>query len=147
MRSLPWFRALATAIVVLGACSNPTEISSNDISAHRARWSARGLTKYAYDYKVTGFLISYAGHDIHIVVLNGAVASATDMTTGQIAPGDPSSWPTIDKLFDEATQAAANGSLRDVKFDATFDFPSELDLSGPPDASGSVFATRLLLLP
>jgi len=141
------YGALAAFLLIAGCSSNPTEASSNDIAAHRARWSARGLTKYAYDYKVTGFFISYAGHDIQIVVLNGAVSSATDITTGQAAPGDLANWPTIDKLFDEATQAAATGSLRDVKFDPTFDFPSELDIAGVPDASGSVFASRLLLLP
>lgn len=148
MRSVPWFRLLAAAVVLsTAACSNPTEISSTSISAHRARWSAHRLTKYAYDYKVTGFFINYAGHDIHLVILNGVVQSATDLVTGQAAPGDPASWPTIDKLFDEAMQASANGSLRDVKFDPTFDFPTELDLAGPPDASGSILASRLLLLP
>ena len=86
--------------------SNPTETSSIDISAHRARWSAHRLTKYAYDYKVTGFLISFAGHDIHLVVLDGVVRSATDLVTGQAAPGDPASWPTIDKLFDEQSREA-----------------------------------------
>ena len=70
-----------------------------------------------------------------------------DMTTSQPAPGDPASWLTIDKLFDEATQAAASGTLRGARFDPTFDYPSELDLAGPPDASGSVFASGLLLLP
>jgi hypothetical protein len=148
MRSVPWLRLLAAAVALSAdACSNPTEMSSSDISAHRARWSAHRLTKYAYDYKVTGFLISYAGHEIHVVVLDGVVQSATDLVTGQAAPGDPASWPTIDKLFDEAMQAAADGSLRDAKFDPTFDFPTELDLAGPPDASGSVFASSLLLLP
>lgn len=153
MRFVPWLRLLAVAVVLsAGACSNPTETSSThisptDISAHRARWSTHRLTKYAYDYKVTGFLISYAGHDIHLVILNGVVQSATDLVTGQAAPGDAANWPTIDKLFDEAMQAAGDGSLRDAKFDPTLDFPTELDLAGPPDASGSIFASRLLLLP
>src|SRR5512138_1837611 len=148
MRSVSWLRLLTAAVVLsTAACANPTEMSSTDISAHRARWSAHRLTKYAYDYKVTGFLISFAGHDIHLVILNGVVQSATDLVTGQSAPGDPASWPTIDKLFDKAMQAAADGSLRNATFDPTLDFPTELDLAGPPDASGSVFASRLLLLP
>jgi hypothetical protein len=133
--------------MLIAACSDPTENSSTDVSGHRARWLSHGLTKYAYDYKVTGFLISYAGHDIHLVILNGAVQSATDITTGQAAPGEPSSWPTIDKLFEEAAQAAANGSLRGARFDATLDYPTELDLAGPPDASGSIFASRVIPLP
>jgi uncharacterized protein DUF6174 len=133
--------------LLVGCSDATTGVSSTDVSTHRARWSSRGLTKYAYDYKVTGFLISYAGHTIHVVVLNSVVLSATDVTTGQAAPGDPSSWPTIDKLFDQATQAATDGSLRGVRFDPTFDYPTEIDLAGPPDASGSLFASGLQLLP
>ena len=148
MRSVPWLRLLAAAVALsTGACSNPTETSSIDISAHRARWSAHRLTKYAYDYKVTAFLIGFARHEIHLVVLDGVVRSATDLATGQAAPGEPASWPTIDKLFDEAMQAATDGALRGAKFDPTLDFPTELDLAGPPDASGSVFASRVLMLP
>lgn len=137
----------ASALILLAACSDPTGNSSTDVSSHRARWLSHGLTKYTYHYKVTGFLISYAGHDIHIVVINGVVQSATDITTGQPAPGAPSSWPTIDKLFDEAAQAAADGSLRGARFDATLDYPTELDLAGPPDASGSIFASQLIPAP
>jgi hypothetical protein len=149
MRSPRYGLLAAAAVLTLATtgCSDPTGTSSLDLSGHRARWAARGLTKYAYDYKVTGFFIGYAGHDIHLVVLNGAVQSAMDLTTGQSAPGTPSSWPTIDALFDQAARAESAGSLRNARFDPTFDYPAELDLAGLPDASGSVFASRLQLLP
>jgi Family of unknown function (DUF6174) len=75
------------------------------------------------------------------------VQSATDAVTGQAEPGAPASWPTIDKLFDEAMEAAADGSLRGARFDPALDYPTEIDLAGPPDASGSVFASGLLPLP
>lgn len=135
------------AFVIMAGCHNPTDNSSVDLAAHRAQWTARGLTRYAYEYKLTGFNIAWVNRQIHIVVLNGAVASATDVATGQPAPGDPASWPTIDTLFDQASQASANRALRGIQFDPTFDYPTEIDLAGAPDASGSIFASGLSLLP
>jgi len=139
--------ASVAVLAVMVACHNPTDSSSVDLAAHRARWTARGLTKYAYDYRLTGFNVSWVNRPIHIVVLNGVVVSATDVATGQAAPGDPASWATIDKLFDQASQASASRTLRGIQFDPTFDYPTEIDLAGPPDASGSIFASGLLLLP
>jgi hypothetical protein len=117
------------------------------VSARRARWAAHGLTSYEYDYEVTGFFINYAGRSIHLVVRAGVVQSATDVATGLAEPGATSQWPTIDALFDEAAQAAAGGSLGSVRFDPTLDYPTQIDLKGPPDASGSVFASGLRALP
>lgn len=144
----PRYGSLAVLALTLAAgCADSATDSATapsvDVTARRAAWAAHGLTAYEYDYQVGGFLISYAGHRIHLVVRNGAVQSATDMTTGQAAPGPGSAWPTIDALFDEATQAATEGSLRGIRFDPTLDYPTEIDLAGPPDASGSVFASGL----
>jgi hypothetical protein len=146
MASIPPLASLAAFVIMAGG-HNPTDNSSVDLSAHRAHWAARGLTKYAYEYKLTGFNVSWANRQIHIVVLNGVVASATDVAAGQPAPGDPASWPTIDKLFDQASQASTNRTLRTIRFDPTFDYPTEIDLAGPPDASGSIVASGLSLLP
>jgi uncharacterized protein DUF6174 len=137
----------ASAIVAAMGCSSTTGPSAGDIAAHRALWANHHLTRYAYRYRVTGFFISYAGHDIRIVVVGGSVSSATDLTTGQAAPGSPSDWPTIDALFDRALDASSAHALTSMRFDPQFDFPAQMDLAGPPDASGSVFASGLELLP
>ena len=142
------YRSLAVLALMLAAgCADSTIAPSADLTLRRGRWAAHGVTAYEYDYQVGGFLISYAGHRIHLVVRNGVVQSATDLTIGQAAPGPASAWPTIDALFDEATQAATEGSLRGIRFDPTLDYPTEIDLAGPPDASGSVFASGLQALP
>jgi hypothetical protein len=130
-------------LILVAGCQDPTGVSSTDVPVHRARWTAQGLTSYEYDYKVTGFLINYAGRSIHLVVRAGVVQSATDVATGKAELGAPTQWPTIEALFDKAVQAAAAGSLGGVRFDPTLDYPTEIDLNGPPDASGSVFASGL----
>jgi len=135
------------ALLLSARCSDPTSVQSSELAARRARWTGHGLTSYEYDYRLTGFFIQFAGDRIHLVVRDGAVQSATDLTTGQALAVTPQQWPTIDDLFDDAQRAADSGSLTQVLFDATLDYPSEIDIAGPPDASGSVFAAGLAALP
>lgn len=138
---------VAFALVVVAGCHDPTSVQSSELAARRARWVEHGLTSYEYDYRLTGFFIQFAGDRIHLVVRDGAVQSATDLTTGQTLAVTPQRWPTIDDLFDDAQRAADGGSLTRVLFDGTLDYPSEIDIAGPPDASGSVFAAGLVALP
>lgn len=136
------------ALLVMAGCGGSTLVAPSSISVHRARWVAHNLTRYAYDYTLgTGFLITFAGHKIHLVVFDGAVQSATDETTGQALAVTPGQWPTIDALFDDAEQAERAGALLGVKYDGTLDYPTEIDVSGPPDASGSIFASGLQPVP
>jgi hypothetical protein len=140
--------SLLLAAAVAAGCSDSTGPQpSDDIQAHRARWAAHGLVGYSYDYRVTGFFISYAGHHIRLEVRDGVVRSATDVATGQAMPGDPARWPTIDALFDQAQHAADAHALHAVRFDPVLDYPTDIEVSGPPDASGSVFASDLQPLP
>lgn len=138
---------VALAFLLLAGCREPTSVQSSELAARRARWEAHGLTSYEYDYRLTGFFIQFAGDRIHLVVRDGAVQSATDLTIGRVLEVTPQRWPTIDDLFDDAQRAADTGSLTNVLFDAQLDYPSEIDISGPPDASGSVFAAALVALP
>jgi hypothetical protein len=137
----------ALALLLLAACNDPAIApSQQDVSRERALWSAHHLSRYAYVYELTGFLVNYAGHPIRLVVLADTVRSATDMTTGDSVPG-AATFPTLDGLFDQALAALSAGTLKAITYDSVFAFPSRMDLSGPPDASGSVLASSLELLP
>jgi hypothetical protein len=145
-RSLVTLATLATrgtfaALVALVACRDPTGSAPSVVAAQRARWTALGITSYQYDYEVTGFFINFAGRRVHLVVRNGAVQSATDAATGQPMTQPLTQWPTVERLFDEAAGAAR------VTYDARYHYPTEIDVSGPPDASGSVLASDLVPLP
>ena len=143
-------RASGAAVLALSfaACSASTGPDRTlDLAQHRARWAAHHLASYQYDYEVTGYFIAYAGKEIRIVVRDGAVQSATYVATGEALPTPATYFPTIDKLFDQASTAEASGSLRGAKFDPALDYPTELDFAGPPDASWSVFASNLRPLP
>jgi hypothetical protein len=137
------FPTLALLAFVFTACNDSTAPSLNEVLANRARWSNQHLTDYTYHYQVTGFFISWAGQEIGLEVHNGIVTSATFLSTGQPVPGSPTDLPTIDALFDRAALAARDHKLTGITFDPVLHYPVRMDLSGPPDASGSVFAAAL----
>ena len=139
--------ALTLAALLVAACDNaPTAISLRNVQVEQSMWAAHHLTRYAYVYETTGFFINTSGHPIRLVILNGAVSSAQDMTTDSLLPA-PGTFPTLDGLFAQAEAALSAGTLTAITFDSTFGYPSRMDLAGPPDASGSILASSLELLP
>lgn len=53
----------------------------------------------------------------------------------------------VPTLYDPALAALAGGTLTSITFDTVFNYPTRMDLAGPPDASGSILASHLELLP
>jgi len=134
---------LSVLAVTIATCRDATGPTMDEILANRALWSAQGLTDYSYHYQVTGFFISWEGQEIALDVRNGTVATAVFVATGQQVPGPPTEFPTIDALFDRAALAVGDHKLRRISFDPLLHYPVRMDLAGPPDASGSVFAAHL----
>jgi hypothetical protein len=71
------------------------------------------------------------------------VQSAVFVADSEPILAPASSFPTIDQLFERAEAASAGGTLTGITFNPHFHFPTEMDISGPPDASGSVLASNL----
>jgi hypothetical protein len=137
----------ALALLLCTACDNaPAALRSSDLRREQAVWSGFHLSRYAYVYETTGFLIAYSGRPIRLVVINDSVASAQDATTDSLLPAS-AGFPTIDGLFAQALAAESAGSLVAITFDSTYAYPSRMDLSGPPDASGAILASGLQPLP
>jgi len=132
-----------TAADLLAACGDATAPTVDEVLAHRASWSAQHLSDYTYIYESTGFLINTAGKEIRIDVRDGVVVSAVFAASGEPVPGSPTQFPTIDRLFDQAFQAAQSHALESITFDQALGYPRRIDLAGPPDASGTLLATQL----
>ncbi len=139
--------ASAASLALLASCADAMAPTGSQIEQFRASWASHQLTRYAYDLEITGFNISWAGQLVHLVVLNDTVRSATYVATGDSVPVPPATFSTIDGLFAQAIAARSAGTLAGIQFDSTFSYPREIDLTGPPDASGSVTASNLALLP
>jgi len=138
--------ALSLGTAAVAACGEPGApiVTLSMVRAHRASWSAHALTSYAYEYKSTGFFICCThGQNIRLVVRNDTVVSAVIIATGQAVPGSPTQFPTIDALFDRAELQVVAGRLSAIAFDGLLDYPTRMDIGGPPDASGSLFAAHV----
>lgn len=143
-----WGAKLVLGLTLVGlSCDSPTGPSVETVVQHQAAWATHNLSRYAYQYEITGFFNTLEGKAIRLVVLGDTVRSATFVATGDSVPVAPSLLPTIDKLFEQAIAAATDNTLTGVTFDPTFSYPLQMDLAGPPDAGGSVFASHLELLP
>ena len=139
-----WHCLAVAAIAALSmACSGSTGPDRFAVPAHRAEWEAQHIASYQYDYLVTGYFISYEGKPIRIVVRDGEVQSAAFIADTEPLAEPAEFWPTIAELFDRAERASAAGALSGIRYDSLFHFPAEIDISGPPDASGSLFVTNL----
>ncbi|MEP6573190.1 MAG: DUF6174 domain-containing protein [Gemmatimonadota bacterium] len=117
------------------------------IQHFQALWAAHHFTKYTYDSETTGFFNNLSGQAFRIVVLGDTVRSAQSIATGDSVPLAVTKFTTIDGLFAAAITALNAGTLTNGAFDPSLSFPTRLDISGPPDASGSIFASNLQVLP
>ena len=132
----------------LASCrSGPTAPSLADLRRAQAEWASHQLTRYAYRYQTTGFFNTLNGQTIRLVVLGDTVRSAQFVATNDSVPIVPSTLPTIDALFAVAIAARESGTLVAAQFDPDFGFPTRIEISGPPDASGVIFASDIELLP
>jgi len=131
----------------LAGCENPAGPWSTELQREQAVWTGHHLDRYAYQYETMGFFNAFDGHAIRLVVLNDTVRSAQYAGTADSVPVVPATLPTIDALFRLAMNAGDEGRLVTVQFDAVFGYPTRLELSGPPDASGVILASHIELLP
>ncbi|MGH7689845.1 MAG: DUF6174 domain-containing protein [Gemmatimonadaceae bacterium] len=110
----------------------------------QAGWQARGIATYRYDFDQGGFF-NACPRPVRVYVGAGVMDSAV-----VIATGDPLSAtmaqacaPTIDGLFATAEGTASNGTLESIRYDARYHYPTEVRISGPPDAAGFLAASGL----
>lgn len=137
-------RCGATAVLIwLGSsCQEVTGPSVNDVLAHRAKWAARGITSYSFDYSLRAMIYS-AGCPTaawRLEVQQNTVTSATCLASGQAVTAPN---VTIDTLFDQALRAIGTNGINAISYDALRGFPTSIDFAGPPDASYSETATNL----
>ncbi|HET7790553.1 MAG TPA: DUF6174 domain-containing protein [Gemmatimonadales bacterium] len=133
--------------VALAGCTGPELATVYDVMQHQTAWSSHQLTRYTYVYEETGFFNNLAGQAISLVVIGDTVRSATFVSSGDSVPVPLSRFPTIDGLFAEARTLLDQNTLAAIRFDPALAYPVRMDVSGLPDASGSIFASGLTVVP
>ena len=139
--------ALLGSVLLLPACGGPTAPSVMEIEQAQARWATHRLTRYVYDFETTGFFTTLEGKTIHLVVIADTVRSAVFVETNDPVPVPPTSLATVDTLFARAIAAQEAGALTSAEFDPQLGYPTRLQISGPPDASGAILASNLQPVP
>ena len=134
------------AILGVVGCGSPASPSRASLSQELAAWRAHAPPAYRFDYEFTGFFAVGVGQPFRITVRHDTVQSVINLSTGQ---PDTAVWrfPTIETLFQSAQGASQSGSLSNVSFNLVLHYPTEIDIAGPPDAGGSLFASNLAALP
>lgn len=138
MRTLRASTTLTLATLPLRGCGHTiTGTRTADVSLQEARWQARGIASYRYDYSEYGFYNTCPQGPLRVYVRADVVDSATIIATGAPVPASGLPCvPTIDGLFQGALAATRNGTLQAIRYDGSYGYPAEIDISGPPDASG-----------
>lgn len=146
LRPARW--AAGALVLTLAACgSSLTGPPITDINQAKASWDSHNLTRYAYQYRTSGFFNSFDGRTIRLVVLNDTVRSAQFVDTNDTIPMASTLFPSIDGLFAQAIAAHDANTLLDARFDSALGFPSLLKFGGLPDVSGTITASSVELLP
>jgi hypothetical protein len=139
--------ATVVPLFTLTGCGGPTAPSFVELQQDSARWASHHLTKYAYDFETTGFFNNLTGQVIHLVVLDDTVRSAVFVATGDTVPVPAAGFSTVNGLFDRAFAALNAGTLAGIQIDSMLSYPRRIDITGPPDAGGSIVASNLQPLP
>ena len=120
----PWWPALpAPTPPTPAAVSGPAD---SLLEANRALWSSSGVDSYRYRFRWECFCGDYV-QVVDIVVVNGAIASVVDASTGRPVSAEVAArYRTIDGIFGflrEAIDRPAD-SVRAV-YDANLGYPAE----------------------
>lgn len=134
---------LLLGLMALVACSDSSGASAAQIRAEQARWRGHFVRDYQYLYEQTGFNNAINGKVILVTVFGDTVRAANDTLTGDSIPIAWGIVPSVDGLFSMALGAADGGSLTAILFDSALGHPTRIDIAGPPDAAGSIFASNL----
>ena len=124
----PRAASVFTAILLLSslACGGSTGPEVDRLGEQRALWQALGLNDYTYDVQRICFCPFREG--VRVTVVDGAVAGATDLATGEVLEPNEVQWYlTIDDLFDLVQDAYdENAHEVQVEFDPSRGYPTRI---------------------
>lgn len=119
--AIGWMQLLAPTP---GSSSGPPD---SLLEANRALWSSSGIHSYRYRFRWECFCTTDYVRIVDITVLNGAIVSVVDASTGSpVSPDAAAHYRTIDGLFDLMRQAIdyPAASVRSA-YDVKFGYPAE----------------------
>ena len=127
---------VATSIVSFAALTACSDLFSpgakSRLEENRDKWRAQGLTTYTFTLRQMCFCA--INGPVRVVVANGAVVSATQISNGQAL--DTRFVSTIESLFDFIERGIANHyAVLDVTYDPTRGYPARIVSDGSRNAA------------
>jgi hypothetical protein len=122
--------ALALSLSAAGAsCPSAPGKASGELTVHHAKWNARGLRHYRYEFQRSCECLPEMAPPVVIEVRDGIVVAVAHVQTGEsLGSTSAANRPTVDELFNELQRAFRDADRVDVTYDPTFDYPSRVTI-------------------
>ena len=109
--------------MLASGCSSPSG-PFDQLREERSRWEEQGLDDYSFQFR----RVCFCGGPLQllsVVVRADAVVSVTDAQTGAAPEFLGPEWTgTVDALFEELMGDAPGAATMELRFDATFHYPT-----------------------
>jgi hypothetical protein len=132
-------RTLLLSMIGLIACSTPSLTLEG-----RTLWASQNLSSYTYTLQRSCFCPEEYTKAMRLEVRNGALTSVKYVDSGADVPAKvrPGVFK-IEAFFDLIDSTLASGTVENLAFDATFGFPTQMNLDPIPMAADDETAYSL----
>ena len=118
------------AALAFGGCSGGTSPNARlrwEAERNRARWRARNLQSYTYEYRRGCFCGVYGL--VRLQVANGSLVAVTPIDAYISPLVDPlTAFPTVEQLFDVVIDAADSADELHVTYDRDLGYPTSISI-------------------
>ena len=99
-------------------------------------WNENKLSDYSFNFRASCYCIDEWVSEVKVTVSSGNISKVI-LTKNNSSPTKlkPEQWFTIDQLFDYAKNALEQAYKYDIKYDASFGYPTEIFIDWSEDTA------------
>ena len=99
-------------------------------------WNENKLSDYSFNFRASCFCIDEWVSEVKVTVISGNISKVI-LIKNNLSPTKlkPEQWFTIDELFDYAKNALEQAYKYDIKYDASFGYPTEISIDWSEDTA------------
>ena len=99
-------------------------------------WNENELSDYSFNFRASCYCIDEWVSEVKVTVSSGNISKVI-LTKNNSSPTKlkPEQWFTIDQLFDYAKNALEQAYKYDIKYDASFGYPTEISIDWSEDTA------------
>ena len=122
--------------VFLISCDNEPDSDLIKLQKNWNIWNNNKLSDYSFNFRASCFCIDEWISEVKVTVSSGNISKVI-LTKNNSSPTklNPEQWFTIDQLFDYAKNALEQAYKYDIKYDASFGYPTEIFIDWSEDTA------------